>query len=175
MTDLFKLRRLKAEDEEAFCIAYQEFKSSADFDFVSHFEEGMPFPELIKRLDDQERGRNLPEGYVPSTFLFAFVGEKLVGRVSIRHKLNDFLRRTGGHIGYGVVPSERRKGFASRMLRESLVVAEALGLEKVLVTCDDTNLPSKKIINNAGGVFEKLSKQRNGLPGKCLYWIVLGS
>lgn len=133
----------------------------------------MSFSRLLKLLDEQEKGKNLPEGYVPSSFLFAFVGPKLVGQVMIRHHLNDFLRRIGGHIGYGVVPSERRQGFGSRMLKESLPIAAVLGIDKVLVTCDTTNLPSRKIIEGAGGVFEGLSPQQSGLPDKRLYWISL--
>ena len=149
MKNQLTLRKLELEDEKAFCIAYQEFKASGDFDFVSHYKEDMKFSKLISTLEDQERGRNLPEGYVSSTFLFGFVNSKLVGRVMVRHRLNDFLRRIGGHIGYGVVPSERGKGYASKMLQDSLGFAESLGLEQVLVTCDEGNLPSQKIIENA--------------------------
>ncbi len=167
------IRKLTPEDEKAFYAAYREFLASNDFEFVSHYKEGMAFNELIQNLEEQEAGRNLPDGFVPSTFLFGFVGKKLVGRVQIRHKLNDFLRRIAGHIGYGVVPSERGKGFAKQMLRESLTVAKSLGLDKVLVTCDENNLPSKKVIEDAGGVFEKLSSQGEALPQKRLYWITI--
>ena len=171
MRNHFTLRSLQVEDESAFCRAYKEFKASDDFDFVSHYKEGMDFKQLIRLLEDQENGRNLPEGHVPSTFLFGFVGSKLVGRVMILHQLNDFLRKIGGHIGYGVVPSERKKGLATKMLQESLVVAKSLGLQTVLVTCDEDNLPSRKIIEKAGGVFEGFSDQGIHLPRKRLYWI----
>ncbi len=171
MSQLFTLRSLQEEDEDAFYAADQEFKASGDFDFVSHYSEGMEFTKLIQLLEDQEHGRNLPEGHVPSTFLFGFVGAKMVGRIMIRHQLNDFLRRIGGHVGYGVVPSERRKGFATRMLLESLPICKSLGLDTVLVTCDEDNVPSKKIIENAGGIFEGFSDQGGGLPRKRLYWI----
>jgi predicted acetyltransferase len=167
------VRKLQSGDEKAFIEAYQEFKVSQDFDFVSHYKEGMDFSDLIHRLDEIEQGRNLPQNYVPSTFLFGFVGPKLIGRVMIRHELNDFLRRIGGHIGYGVVPSERGKGYASQMLEHAIVVAQSMGLEKVLITCDEDNLPSRKIIENSGGVFVGLSDQGVMLPPKRLYWIQL--
>lgn len=153
------LRRLTTTDEEAFLIAYSEFQTSNDFEFVSHYKEGMKFNKLIDLLKDQEAGHNLPKGYVPSTFLFGFVGLKIVGRVMIRHQLNEFLRRIGGHIGYGVVPSERGKGYGKMMFKKSLITAKSLGLEKILVTCDENNSPSRKIIEGAGGVFEGTSDQ----------------
>jgi predicted acetyltransferase len=171
MTKNFKLRRLFERDKEAFCNAYLEFKESGDFDFVSHYTEGMDFSSLLRILDDQENGRYLPEGYVPSTFLFAFVGSKLVGRVMIRHRLNDYLQKVGGHIGYGVVPSERRKGYAKKMSEKSIDFAQSIGIESILITCDENNIPSKRIIEKIGGVFDGYTIQGQNLPRKCLYWI----
>ena len=73
----------------------------------------MPFSRYLEVLAEQERGANLPPNHVPSTFLFAFVARRIVGRVSIRHSLNEFLARVGGHIGYVVVPEFRRLGYAT--------------------------------------------------------------
>ncbi len=133
----------------------------------------MDFTKLIQLLEDQKRGLELPKGYVPSTFLFAFLGDKLVGRVMIRHELNDFLRRLGGHIGYGVVPSERRRGFASQMLIKALAYAKQLGLNRALVTCDEANAASQKVIERSAGVFAGFTEQGPKLPRKRLYWIAL--
>lgn len=165
------LRKLRLDDGAAFEDAYREFKSADDFEFLSHYQEGMRFHHLLQRLDELEKGINIPQGYVPSTFLFGFKGEKIVGRVMIRHELNDFLRNIGGHIGYGVVPSERRKGYATQILLQSLPFARSIGLEQVLVTCDETNIASRKVIERAGGVFERKFSQGKGLPDKLLYWI----
>lgn len=100
----------------------------------------------MKRLNDDRGGLNLPTGYVPSTFLFAFVAGDIVGRTSIRHELNEFLRNVGGHIGYSVVPEYRRKGFATEILRQSLLIAKSLGIDRILVTCDENNVGSMRTI-----------------------------
>jgi len=78
---------------------------------------------------------------VPATFLLARVGGDLVGRVSIRHELNDFLAEFGGHIGYAVRPQFRRRGHATEILRQALVVARGEGVERVLVTRATTATP----------------------------------
>ena len=103
----------------------------------------MSFRRYLDVLAEQERGENLPANHVPSTFLFAFAGTSIVGRVSIRHSLNPYLERFGGHIGYVVVPEYRRQGYATAILRQSLQIArQKLGLKRVLVTCDDDNVGS---------------------------------
>src|SRR5713226_3487864 len=94
---------------------------------------------VAKKLADSNRRT---ETFVPSTHLWAVAEDEFVGRISIRHELNDALRVEGGHIGYDTVPSFRGRGVATEMLRQALPVARALGLSSVLVTCDDTNAAS---------------------------------
>lgn len=80
----------------------------------------MPLSRYLEILDEREQGVNLPPGHVPSTFLFGFEGDRIVGRVSIRHVLNDFLLRVGGHIGYAVLPEFRRRGTPRRSFASPL-------------------------------------------------------
>jgi len=95
--------------------------------------------------------------HVPSTFLFAFDASRIIGRVSIRHELNEFLLRVGGHIGYVVVPEFRRQGYATAILHQSLKIAhDELGIGRVLVTCDDDNVGSIRTIEKNGGVLENV-------------------
>ena len=93
--------------------------------FLHYYKEGMRFSRYLEVLAEQEKGVNLPPNHVPTTFLFAFVGPRIVGRVSIRHSLNAFLERVGGHIGYVVLQEFRRRGYATTILRLSVQIARA--------------------------------------------------
>jgi predicted acetyltransferase len=98
-----------------------------------------------------------------------------VGRVSIRHELNAYLAEVGGHIGYGVRPGFRRRGYATAILRQSLPVAASIGLERVLVTCDADNVGSSTVIESCGGVLENVTAGRDGSVPKRRYWVKVGS
>jgi predicted acetyltransferase len=131
----------------------------------------MSFSQYLEVLAAQERGENLQASHVPTTFLFAFAGTSIVGRVAIRHTLNPALERVGGHIGYVVVPEYRRQGYATEILRQSLQIAgQKLGLTRVLVTCDDDNVGSIKTIEKNGGVLESIVSADRDTP-KRRYWI----
>ena len=113
------------------------------------------------------------EGFVPATHLWALAEEEFVGRISIRHELNDALRAVGGHIGYDTVPSFRGRGVATEMLRQALRVARALGLTEVLLTCDDTNAASNRVIERNGGSLRETKSLDSNRPLKRYYWITL--
>lgn len=107
-----------------------------------------------------------PEWHVPCTTLWWVDGEDYLGRIAIRHRLTDFLRDVGGHIGYDVRPSRRREGHATAMLKHSLAWALELGIDPALVTCDDDNVGSIRVIEAAGGVLEDVrgKKRRYWVP-----------
>ena len=93
-----------------------------------------------------------------------------MGRVSIRHELNDFLAAYAGHIGYAVRPQWRRRGFATEILRQALIIVRAHGVDRVLVTCDEDNLASARAIERQGGVLEDTRVDPDGIL-KRRYWI----
>ena len=108
--------------------------------------------------------------------LFAFNQKgELVGRTSIRHQLTDHLLKFGGHIGYGVVPNHRKKGYATEILKESLryFKKNIKTLDRVLVTCDEDNIGSRKTIEKNGGVLENIVEQNTIQKKTCRYWIEL--
>lgn len=99
---------------------------------------------------------------------------RLVGFISVRHELNDFLRRNGGHIGYSVRPTRRREGIARAGLELVLERARALGLDRVMLTCDDDNPGSFRTIEGAGGVLQDtIDATEIGHPRLRRYWITL--
>ena len=123
-------------------------------------------------LEEQSRGVNLLPNQVPATFLFAFVGDRIVGRVSIRHSLNAFLERVGGNIGYVVVPEFRRRGYATTILRLSVQIAsEKLGIRRILLTCDDDNIGSIRTIEKNGGILDNVISGPDLEKPKRRYWI----
>jgi predicted acetyltransferase len=166
------LRRLLLNDEGAF-VRSLALTAVSDPRFVHYHRRDLAFNEYLRVLDDAERGRGLPNGHVPSTLLFGFVEREIVGRLMLRHYLNDFLLRIGGHIGYVVVPEHRRRGHATEMLKQGLDLARSMGMERVLVTCDDDNIASRRTIEKCGGEYEDTRAGPESSVGKRRYWIAL--
>ena len=108
-----------------------------------------------------------------STAYYAFLGDEIVGKVNLRHSLNDRLINVGGHIGYGVVTAHRGKGIATEMLRQTLIHCRAMQLKRVLLTCDEDNLASARVIEANGGIFENFFDPKDGSSRKKRYWIEL--
>ncbi|MGW7574071.1 GNAT family N-acetyltransferase [Streptomyces sp. NPDC054765] len=101
------------------------------------------------------------DGVVPMTTRWWADGDTYLGRVTFRHHLTPSLLTWGGHIGYAVRPGARRRGHATAILRAALPVAHhELGIDPVLVTCDNTNAGSRKVIEACGGVFEDQRDER---------------
>lgn len=113
------------------------------------------------------------EGRVHCTHRWITEDGRVLGAIALRHELNDFLLRAGGHIGYGIRPSARRRGLASWALALTLERAHGLGLDRVLITCVETNLASRRVIEKACGVLEDVSETELGLTRR--YWIDLGA
>ena len=166
------LRPLADNDEEQARQAHKELAPEG-FEFLLNLEQGEPWPVYLDRLERLRQGIDLSEGWVPATFLVAEAEGQVVGRVSIRHELNAFLADVGGHIGYGVRPGFRRRGYATSILRQSLAIAASLGLARVLVTCDDDNVGSARVIESCAGVLENVSPGRDGSPPRRRYWVNL--
>ena len=117
-------------------------------------------------------GNNIPEHLVSSTtyFLFNEKEDKILGAINIRHNLNNSLLMHGGHIGYGVAPSERRKGYATEMLSLALEKCREIGIKEALVTCDKGNIGSSKTIIKNHGILENELIEENGNIVQ-RYWI----
>jgi predicted acetyltransferase len=164
------LRPVRLADEQA-VLAAQRALLAEGFNFIVGHREEKPWAEYVAFLEEQRRASELPEPWVPATFLLAQVDGTIVGRTSIRHTLNDRLLGIGGHIGYGVLPEYRRRGYATEILRQSLVIARSYDISPVLVTCDEGNVPSARTIERCGGTMESIVENPEGGPRKLRYWI----
>lgn len=111
------------------------------------------------------------EGRVHATYWWIVEDDTYLGSIALRHVLTDFLLRAGGQVGYGIRPSARGRGLAAWALQAVLPEARALGIDRVLVTCDDTNLASARTIEKSGGVLEDVRDTELGRTRR--YWIQL--
>ena len=140
---------------------------SAGLDRFSSIEVWLE--ELKKRSCED----TVPKGLVPSSTYLA-VREKdnyIVGMIDIRHYLNEYLTQVGGHIGYGVRKTERNKGYAKQMLKLALEKCKELKIKKVLITCDEDNIASEKVILSANAKLEDI-RNVDG-ENKTRFWIDL--
>jgi predicted acetyltransferase len=132
------------------------------------------FGEYVTTLLSATNGVGLPPGWVPhSTFWLIDGNRQIVAVANLRHALTDYLRQWGGHIGYGVRPSMRGRGFAVEVLRRTLLHARALGLQKIRLICDNDNEASRKTILRNGGEFDDEAFMPGQQQAVLRYWISL--
>lgn len=128
------------------------------------------YEEFLSALEERAQGKGQ---WVPSSHYFLVNNmNQIIGMIDIRHELNEYLRTIGGHIGYGIRPSERKKGYASYLLKEALTKCKELKINHVLITCNEENIGSAKVILNNGGIEEDLFITEEGLM-KRRFWISL--
>ncbi|MGP1488563.1 MAG: GNAT family N-acetyltransferase [Peptoanaerobacter stomatis] len=157
----------KILDYKAEFVANNEvLHGSAGLDKIDNFEE---WYRLILQNSSKD---TVKKGLVPaSTFIAVDENDEIVGMIDIRHRLNDFLFKQGGHIGYSVRKSQRRKGYATKMLSMALDVCKSLGIEKCLITCDKSNIASARTIMKSGGLLENEIIDGEEIISR--YWISL--
>ncbi len=162
------------EYEEQIRIYRQEFlDTGSSMDGTGALRRMEDPKQWIEHSLNSMKKETVPDGLVPAT-QYIFVREsdnKIVGMLQIRHYFNDFLEKYGGHIGYSVAPSERRKGYATQMLQHGLEKCKELGIYKVLITCDYDNEGSRKTILKNGGVYESTVHEPDEDIDLQRYWI----
>lgn len=131
--------------------------------------------EWVRLCREYECPETVPEGHVPATqFLFVRKSDgRLIGMLQIRHSLNDYLRKFAGHIGYSVRPTERRKGYAKKMLAAALPLCREIGLDRVMISCIDGNIASEKTILANGGVYTSSAFDEKLGRNLKQFWITL--
>lgn len=177
MNDL-KLVLPSKDDKESALLMLDEIKAVDaglpwQYSGLANLEEATSYEDWVKEKANEKNGIDLRDGYVPCTTLFLkrMSDNKVCGSISIRHELNEFLFNFGGHIGYSVTPSERGKGYGKLQLKMALEIAKDLGIEKCLITADETNTLSNKTIISEGGILENTVMWNNEPLNR--YWINL--
>jgi predicted acetyltransferase len=156
----------------SFFQAEHEFAAAGGERIMDRFAELMAdFPTYVQRLLDEQGQPPTVRGRVPASVLWLVEDAEYVGRVNLRHRLTARLRRLGGHIGYEIRPSRRRRGYAKRALALTLVRARGLGLRRVLLVCAEDNIGSRRVIEANGGRLQDVVSARG--ESLCRYWIDL--
>ena len=171
-----KLIKLTKEYESALAEMIDEWKEDQEINHTNHSPWAIfkndyhDFDYYLENLEIKSEG----DGKVPDSVFFLLDEDRnrLLGAVNIRHYLNEYLLREGGHIGDGIRPSERRKGYATEMIRLALIECKKLGMNKVLITCDRDNIGSAKSIIHNGGILENEFVNSDGEIEQ-RYWITL--
>ena len=137
---------------------------------LHHYEK---YEEWLWLVKECEKPDNTLLGVQASTYFAVRSDDTVVGCIELRHTLNESLAVIGGHIGFSTVPAERRKGYATEMLKQVLEEAKKAGIDKVLLTCDIDNIASCKTVEKCGG--KKEQEEVFVLDGEPYYkyWIVL--
>ncbi|MCR5685542.1 MAG: GNAT family N-acetyltransferase [Lachnospiraceae bacterium] len=169
-----KLIKLTREYEAALAEMIDEWKEDQQINHTNHSPWAIfkndyhDFDYYLENLEVKSE----TDGKVPDSvfFLLDEDNNRLLGAVNIRHYLNEYLLREGGHIGDGIRPSERRKGYATEMIRLALIECRKLGIDRVLMICDKDNIGSAKSIINNGGVLENEFIDSDGVIEQ-RYWI----
>jgi predicted acetyltransferase len=175
VTDLKLIFPSKEYEKKAFEYVQEFIGFNSEINGTGGLDRYDNYDEWLLKVKRDLDLPNIPEGRVPAnTYFFVRTSDdKIIGMINIRHKLNEFLFNEGGHIGYSIRPTERKKGHATLMLKLGLEKCKELNLNKVLITCDKINAASAKVIQNNNGILENEVYSETFSEVIQRYWIYL--
>lgn len=159
--------------EDAFTQFYRDYQCHDVVNMAHYVDFENGFEPYVQHLLDESRGLNLREGYVPCHH-FWFLNDKvqLMGVIRIRHHIDTpLLTHDAGHIGYDIAPAFRGEGFGKMMLKLALPKARELGIERALITADEDNIASRKVIETNGGQLESIAQKCFSKGTIARYWV----
>lgn len=163
------LRELNLNDETAFKKAIEQ--TPEDPNFAHYYDKGMSFNQYLYILNSVKLGFELPTGHVPATVLYAFLGEWIVGRLTLRYNLSEEMINTAGHIGVVVIPEFRKRGYATQIIQQGLSIARRADMPRILLTCSDTAEVPRKLIEKCGASLENTYMDPVEKNLKRRYWV----
>jgi predicted acetyltransferase len=131
------------------------------------------FEGFLLQERKHQRPYTIKPGFVPYTTFWLIDGDEYIGQLSIRHQMNDLMLKIAGNIGYQIRPDKRGRGYGKIILQLGLSKAREMGITRALVTCDENNIASKKVIEYNGGKFENAVDVEGSPLKKLRYWIDL--
>lgn len=168
---MIELRQLTLQDEAAFHKGLELFAGEEAHWYSFIWSDIKDYKKMLTALEKEHLGIELAPGRVAHTMYYAFLDGQIVGRLSLRHTLNKYLLERGGHIGYAVAPKFRRMGLAKSMLEQGLKKCLEFNINPVLITCDEDNTASVKIIEHFGGQLENVVVDPENGEKVRRYWV----
>lgn len=159
--------------QDSYLEALQEFQAEGRHLELLLEEVAAHFDDFVQHLCEQADRAKIKPGRVPNWYFWLIDGNDYIGRLILRSEVNEHLLQMGGHIGYEIRPSRRRQGYGKLILKYGLDRAKDFGLERVLLTCDEDNLRSRRIIESHGGMLENIIEVEQWPTKVCRYWIQL--
>ncbi|MDX1706648.1 GNAT family N-acetyltransferase [Pseudidiomarina sp.] len=150
-----KLVLPNAEFQQSYCTYITELGGEERYPFPLDFDH-QDFPAMLGRIEDFRMGRNIPEGFVPSSTYWLVEDNEIIGCTNIRHHLNEKIKHCGGHIGLGIRPSYLGKGLGNELLRMSIDQARKFGIESIHIHCHTNNAASVAMIESCGGKLDSV-------------------
>lgn len=168
--EILTLKEISKKDEKLFIAFEKRYKLECKDEKIPYSlnPKNLKFDDFLCELEKCKSVETLPEGFVLAKYYLIFVEDRIVGGINLRLGTNDFILNSKGHIGYGIAPWERNKGYAKHALKRILILAKDYGMNDFLLTTDLDNIASQKVIEACGGFFEKI------VEDKKLFWIRLG-
>lgn len=168
------IREFTYSDKEQLLDMVNEINSyDGNFEGLNNIGRIEDYDEFLSKLEDNKYQERIKPEYSPQTTFGVFIDDRLIGGFNLRHILKGNLINHGGHIGYLIRPSERKKGYGTQLLKCALNEAKKLGIEKVLISCRTENVASERVILNNNGIYENdFYEEETGKTFK-RYWIEL--